>query len=103
MNCKPEIMTGHNDEKIDQYYEFKKSQLLLSATEAQLILDDQYHLWQPHLVYPKDKNTYHTIWRSHAGKSGAERRTSPQEDPPRMHYQTVTLSQGFQIPLFALE
>lgn len=53
-------VTSGDLQRIQQYHELKGEGLHLSAIHAQLILDDNYALWQPFLAYSKGKNQYYT-------------------------------------------
>jgi hypothetical protein len=55
------ILTGGDEERIRQYYELQDDGVLFGATQAQLILDDNYAMWQPYLVYSKGNNQYYTV------------------------------------------
>lgn len=54
-------MTSGDPHRIQQYHDLKNEGLLLNATHAQLILDDNYGEWQSFLAYSKGKNQYYTV------------------------------------------
>ncbi len=53
-------ITSGNEERIQQYHELKNESISLGADHAQLILDENYAIWQPYLVYSKGNNQYYT-------------------------------------------
>lgn len=54
-------LVSGDEERIQQYNELKEEGVALQAVHAQLILDGDYAMWQPYLVYSTGKNRYYTV------------------------------------------
>jgi general secretion pathway protein K len=78
------VMTDHDQEQIDHYFELKEENKLLNAVQGQLVLGDNYATWKPHLVYNKAKNRYYTIIA--AGYAGQKQ---PDDDGENSHQYTA--------------
>ena len=55
------VLLDGDEERVQQYYDLQDDGVLHGAAQAQLILDDNYAMWQPYLVYSKGQNKYYTI------------------------------------------
>lgn len=54
-------LVSGDEERIQQYRELKQDGVPLQAVHAQLILDGDYGMWQPYLVYSTGKNRYYSV------------------------------------------
>jgi general secretion pathway protein K len=53
-------LTSGDAARVQQYAELKSEGVVLEAVHAQLILDEDYAMWQPYLAYSTGRNKYYT-------------------------------------------